>query len=122
MKRTIVHLIAPDKRVDKEIIDLLEKKYGENTKIKIASSPRILSTESGLATFVQQNENAGIVFAIRNKPPRKVFRRALEAARDTGIPFYVLRKVRGNKWKNSRVTKKPNWETDNQKILLRSSH
>ncbi|MHB9019649.1 MAG: hypothetical protein ACYC3G_02100 [Minisyncoccota bacterium] len=102
-KRSIVFLATKTNEIDRSLIELIERKYGANTKINFVRSPKVYSAKNGLADKVRQYENCGIVLAIQGE----ITDQSLEVAATTGIPFGVLFKNNSDNWEGFLVGTSP---------------
>lgn len=93
-KRSIVFLATKTNEIDKSLIELIERRYGSNTKINFVRSPKIFGAKNGLADKVAQFKDIGTVLAIQGE----VTDQSLEQAALTGIIFGVLFKNSYGEW------------------------
>ena len=116
-KRSIVFLATKTNKIDKSLIELIERRYGPNTKINFVRSPKIFSTKNGLADKVMQHKDSGIVLAIQGE----VTDQSLEIAATTGIPYGVLFKNSSNNWEGFLIgTPKKSWKKTTEKEAVKA--
>ena len=93
-KRFIVFLATKTNEIDRSLTELIELKYGPNTKINFVRSPKVFCAKNGLADKVIQFKDVGTVLAIHGE----VTDQSLEIAALTEIPLGVLFKNSFDNW------------------------